>query len=130
MNYTIALFGEAQKGKFCFPYEIKHISQLFEHLGNPPKDSLGIYFAIQSLLYDRRLIFFRVKEEGFSRDDYLKGFNYLKNPDKVSKLSAIGLPNVGDHVIIDATYSINILHKSLVMISEKDLYDYLTSSRG
>jgi len=126
MNYTIALFGEAQKGKFSYPYEIKHLSQLAARLGNPPKDSLGLYFGIQALMYERKLIFIRVKEEGFSINDYLKGFHHLKNPDKFPKLNAIGLPNVGDHIILDATYPLCVLHKSLLLITEKDLYDYLT----
>ena len=58
----VAAFGEAEKGKFSFPYMIQNLAELNDHLGNPPEDSWGITYAIQTLLYHRELIFFRVEE--------------------------------------------------------------------
>ena len=98
-----------------------------ETLGNPPEGSRGIFFAIQFLLYEQELIYIRVKEEGFSTKDYLKGIKNLLNKKKVSQLTAICLPGVGDARIIDSTTPVLETHRALMITSECDLYDYLTS---
>lgn len=124
---TVFLFGEAERGEFCIPLSCHSLAYLSDHLGNPPGESKGISYAIQSLMYDRDLIFFRVKEEGFSVPDYMKGLDLLQKKDLGFSLSAICMPGVGDTTIIEATESICHLHKSLLIIDEKDLYDYLTA---
>lgn len=127
MRQVIFLFGEAEKGEFCTPLVCKSLPQLAETLGNPPEDSRGILYAVQTLLYDRELIFFRVKEEGFSTDDYMRGLKLLQDKKAFSPLSAICMPGVGDGQIIDASSPVCSLHRSCLIIDEKDLYDYLTS---
>jgi hypothetical protein len=129
MRQTIFLFGEAEKGDFCVPQLCKSLPQLADLFGNPPEDSLGILYGVQTLLYERDLIFFRVKEEGFSFHDYMKGIKLLQNKELVSSVNAICMPGVGDADIIEATYPICTLHKSFLIITEKDLYDYLTAFR-
>jgi len=124
---AIFLFGEAEKGDFCIPQLCKSLPQLAELFGNPPEDSLGILYAVQALLYKRDLIFFRVKEEGFSFADYMKGIKLLQNKELISSVSAICMPGVGDAEIIEATHPICTLHKSFLIVSERDLYDYLTT---
>jgi len=127
MNLTVALFGEAEKGEFHTPYYCKTLDQLCHFFGEPPsRDSRGLEFAIQALLYKRGVIYFRVHEEGFSLPDYMRGLNSLENKDLFPKISAIGLPGVGDGEIIEATSPICYLHKSFLIFSEGDLYDYLT----
>lgn len=96
-------------------------------LGNPPEQSRGIIFAVQSLLFDRELIFYRVKEEGFSTQDYMKGLKFLQSREVIPNLTAICMPGVGDAEILGATSSICSLHKSFLIIDQKDLYDYLTA---
>lgn len=123
--FTIALFGEAEKGEYHTPYLLKTLPQLEEHLGNPPANSKGLFFAIQSLLYQRELLFFRVKEEGFSLQDYLKGLHLLENRDAIRQISAICLPGVGDQEIIHATIPICLIYHSILITTEADLYDYL-----
>ena len=108
------------------PILCKSLPQLADTLGNPPEDTKGIPYAIQTLLYERELIFFRVKEEGFSTADYLRGFKLLQDKNHFSPLSAICMPGVGDTEIIEASTSICHLYKSCLIIDEKDLYDYLT----
>lgn len=71
--YTMALFGEAEKGEYRLPYVCTSLEQLVDNLGNPPAQSKGLFYAIQALLYRRQLIFFRVQEEGFNLPDYLGG---------------------------------------------------------
>jgi hypothetical protein len=127
MRRVVFLFGEAEKGEFCTPLVYKSLPQLAEELGNPPQDSKGILYAVQTLMYDRELIFFRVKEEGFSREDYMRGLNLLKNKDFFSPLSAICMPGVGDGEIIHAMSPLCSLYQSFLIVDEKDLYDYLTS---
>ena len=69
----------------------------------------------------------RVKEEGFSTKDYLKGMKHLLNKKTVSSLAAICLPGVGDARIIDAVHPVTSAHDALIITTERDLYDYLTS---
>ena len=125
----IALFGEAERGELSYPYCIKSIENLFDILGHPPDESFGIFFAVQSLLNNCDLIFFRVSEEGFSIGEYLVGFSYLKNKAHLSSLHGIAIPGVGDHKLIDETKKICTIYNSLLLVTEKDLYDYLTTNK-
>ncbi len=123
---TVALFGEAEKGEFRTPHIFHTIPQLHDGLGNPPKESLGIYYAIQALLHHSSLVFLRVREEGFSYPDYMYGIKVLK--EQLTDLSAICLPGVGDSEIIDTVVPVCAQYHSILIISEADLYDYLTES--
>ena len=128
MRHTVVLFGEAEKGKFQKPYKVNNLGQLVDALGNPPPESEGLFFAVQSLLYEREILYFRVAEEGFSDSDYFQGFQLLlREKELVQKIHALCLPRVGDARILDAASSIQEAHKSFLIINEKDLYDYLTS---
>ena len=126
MRHTVFLFGEAEKGDFCLPLACSSLPQLADTLGNPPGESKGILYAVQALLYGRDLLFFRVKEEGFSVQDYMKGLKLLQSKEISLPLSAICMPGMGDTIIIDATKAVCQQHKSFLIIDEKDLYDYLT----
>ncbi|HSX03186.1 MAG TPA: hypothetical protein VLG76_00470 [Rhabdochlamydiaceae bacterium] len=126
MSRCVFLFGEAEKGELCTPFYCRNLPSLFEKLGNPPEDSQGIHYALQTLLYQKDLIFFRVREEGFYTEDYMRGINLLKNQEVSSGLDAICMPGVGDEEIIEAATPLCQLYKSLLVITEKDLYDYLT----
>lgn len=127
MKHVVALFGESEKGQFKTPYFLRDLPQLMEWLGNCPPETEGVYFAIQSLLYNREVIYFRVAEEGFSKADYILGFRYLQDVEKVKELHALCLPGVGDKEILLASQSICERRQSLLIMSQKDLYDYLTS---
>ncbi len=125
--HNIALFGESEKGYFHKAYCCRSLEELSGCLGEPPSSECqGLAFAVQALMYGRQVLFFRVKEEGFSREDYLKGLQLLKEQTYLSKIAAIGLPGVGSSEIIEATTPICSSHKSLLIMSERDLYDYLT----
>ncbi len=127
MKYKMALFGEAERGQFKTPYKCCSLDQLVDYLGAPLPNTHGIEFAVQALLFKYELIFFRVKQEGYSTDDYLYGIKYLEKNYTETTLDAIGLPGVGDYEILDATINIINRFKTLLIISEKDLYDYVTS---
>ena len=129
MKIRIFLFGESQKGEVCTPLRITSMIQLSEQLGNPPDESIGIDYAIQTLLYDRELIFYRVREEGFSKEDYLRGVKLLYNHGDKLRPAAICLPGVGDRQIIEAIAPISRKLASPLILSQKDLYDYLTGSK-
>ena len=128
MKQVIALFGEAEKGAFKIPHTLRKLPQLVDLLGNPPEESEGLFFAVQAILYNRELIYFRVAEEGFSRVDYFSGLKYLENREKIKKVNAICLPGVGDPEILAASESVCQLHKSFLITNQKDLYDFLTSN--
>jgi hypothetical protein len=129
LRKTVFLFGEAEKGEFCTPLLLNDLFQLAESCGNPPPESLGIQYAVQALLFERELIYFRVKEEGFSISDYMRGLKLLENPGLFHNLAAICMPGVGDEGIIQATYQACSLHQSFLITSEKDLYDFLTHAK-
>lgn len=128
MKQVIALFGEAEKGAFKMPHQLNQLPQLVDLLGNPPKESEGLFFAIQAILYNRDIIFFRVAEEGFSHIDYMSGIKYLQDKEKVKRINALCLPGVGDPEILSASIHLCHLHKSLLITNQKDLYDFLTSN--
>ena len=128
MKQIVVLFGEAEKGAFKTPHKVNYLPQLVDLFGNPPGDSEGLFFAIQAILYNRDVLFFRVAEEGFSRIDYMNGLKYLGNNDTVKKVNALCLPGVGDPEILAASEEICHLHKSFLITNQKDLYDFLTSN--
>lgn len=125
IRQRIFLFGEAEKGDYCTPLTCRSLLQLSEMFGNPPEESQGILYAVQALLYERELIFFRVREEGFSTQDYLRGIKLLKNKQVGTDITAICMPGVGDNEIIEEASPLCRIYKSLLIITPKDLYDYL-----
>jgi hypothetical protein len=127
---TIALFGEAERGRFRTAYFCQSLQHLDEYLGNPPPNSKALYYAVQALLYKRSLIFFRVPEEGFSSEDYLFGMRLLKEQQLFPQLHAICLPGVGDPSIINAIEPLMISHHSILIMDQADLYDYLTAKNS
>lgn len=127
-KYTIALFGEAQKGKFQTPYYCDSLIKLSECLGAiPDEGGRGLDFAVRSLLFNLPVIYFRVQEEGFSLEDYYSGLALLKKKESFPKVSALCLPGVGDQEIIKVSDSICMIHKSFLIISESDFYDFITT---
>lgn len=129
MIYTIALFGEAEKGEFRTAYYCQSLEQLDEFFGNPPPNSKGLYYAVQALLFKRQLIFFRVSEEGFSTQDYLSGVRLLEQQKLIPQLDAICIPGVGDPDVLNAVYPICHQYHSILITNEADFYDFLTSGR-
>ncbi|MBA3958552.1 MAG: hypothetical protein H0X51_09220 [Parachlamydiaceae bacterium] len=125
--YTIALFGESEKGVFQMGYFLQTLPQLLEQLGNPPPNSRGLYYATQALLYHRDLLFFRVREEGFSYEDYLAGLQTLEKQSFMETITAVCLPGVGDLKIIHAMIPFCQTHHSILITNEADLYDYITA---
>ncbi len=120
---TMALFGEAERGQFKKAYVLRELPQLVDVFGNPPENSLGIHFAVQALLFQRELIYFRVEEEGYSVDDYYFGLKHLSS---VKKLHALCMPGIGEPEIMEVSQNICDKHSSVLITSQKDLYDYLT----
>lgn len=123
---TIVLFGEAEKGNYQTPYYCQSLPQLIDNLGNPPAESSGLFYAIQSILYNHPLFFFRVRDEGFSLNDYWNGIHVLQESLFISKVSAICMPGVGDEEVVEAVTPLCKTYHSVLITNEKDLYDYLT----
>ncbi len=126
MRSALFLFGEAQKGTFCQPKTCHNLLDLCNTYGEPPEESKGLHYAIQALMFDRELIFFRVHEEGYSKEEYMLGFRFLKKH-KILNLMAICMPGVGDKEILSAATPLCDQYRSLIIIDEKDLYDYLSA---
>jgi len=126
----IFLFSEAEKGEYCTPFRMPSLADLSEKFGNPAENSIGIDYAIQTILDGKELVFYRVHEEGFCREDYLQGTKLLENYGAKMRLSAICMPGTGDRQIIEAIAPVCQKLKAVLVLSEKDLYDYLTSVRS
>lgn len=129
--YTVVVFGEAQKGEFSTGYFCKTLWELERYLGHPPEDSRGLFFAIQALLFNRSILFFRVKEEGFSQQDYLMGAHLLESQplqtkNEMPQIAAIGLPGVGDEEIIQVMTPLCFLYHSILLTTESDIFDYVS----
>jgi len=129
MVYTIAIFGEAEKGSFRTAYFCQDLVQLDEYFGNPPEGSQGLYYGVQALLFKRNLIFFRVMEEGFSRQDYLYGLDLLEHQQLISQIHAICIPGVGDQEILTAITPVCEQYHSILISNEADFYDFLTERK-
>lgn len=127
MNYTIVLFGEAERGEYKTAYYCESLEQLDEYFGNPPHQSKGLYYAVQAILFRRHLIFFRVPEEGFSHEDYFFGVKLLEEQKLITHLDAICVPGLGDPQVLNALEPILKLYHSILITTESDFYDYLTS---
>lgn len=126
----MALFGEAEKGDFHTAYYCRSLADLAEHMGQPPHDSKGLYYAVQALLWQRELLFLRVQEEGYSVEDYLEGLRLLQSQKIITDLGAICLPGVGDGEIIDASVPLCDRFHSILIVTEADFYDYLTTKKS
>ena len=56
--------AKQKRGSFALRfYAIRFL--IFSALGHPPEDSIGISYAVQTLLYERTLFFFRAERRGF-----------------------------------------------------------------
>ena len=125
-THAIALFGEAEKGSFEKGLLCHEVGELMDCLGHPPPDSRGLYYAIQALLYQYELIFFRVEQEGFSKKDYFKGIKILSESPFIKSVDAICTPGVGDQGIINALLPLCYEHHQILITNESDFFDYLT----
>lgn len=126
MNPLVAVFGQASRGAFHQPICPRSLTELNALLGMPPAGSAGLNLAVQTLLFDNELVFFRVEEEGFSHADYWKGSRILLEWAQANrKIAALGLPGCGDKEIIAAVNPILALQHAVLILGEADLYDYL-----
>lgn len=125
MEHPIVIFGEAEKGQFLTFYECRSLEELSYHLGDLPEDTKGLSLAIQTLLYNYSVLYFRVEEEGFSQKDYLYGLNYLQE-NKIP-IEGLAIPGISDQMILKHASCICSLHQSVLISNEKDLYDCLTT---
>jgi hypothetical protein len=121
------IFGESEKGAFCRPTFCKQLVDLMRLFGHPPEMSQGLFFATQTLLLEKPCLFFRVEEEGYSVKDYLKGLDILKRDFEHLNIHAIGLPGVGSQSLIEKTERCLNKQRSLILLNDQDLFDYLTS---
>ncbi|SGA10320.1 hypothetical protein [Chlamydia abortus] len=130
MKLTIALFGEAEKGSYDTAYLCRSTTELYDHLGNGAATTKsGIALAIQALMYNYNVLYFRVREEGYCIDSYFFGLHFLNTQTTLKNITAMGLPGVGDQHIIEASKSLCRKYKSFLLFFEQDLYDLLTFNK-
>ncbi|MCB1213240.1 MAG: hypothetical protein KDK40_02980, partial [Chlamydiia bacterium] len=110
-------------------YSLFNLSELETTLGEPPPDSRGLLFAIQVLLYNHHLLFFRVEEEGFSTSDYLLALHMLDQAFEKKSVEALAAPGVCGGPLMDEVHKICERRDLLLLTNEADLYDYLTDTK-
>lgn len=126
---VIALFGESEKGALETAYYCRSLRELFEYLGEPPNETQGLFFAVQTLLLGTPIIYFRVREEGISLEDYFFGLHLLRDASTTFiRLQAIFLPGVGSRELIDEGVTLCRERQSLLIVREADFYDYMTDT--
>ncbi len=123
MKPTIVVFGESEKGLYDTAYVCNSVSDLYEHLGDGKS---GISLAIQALMYNYSVIFFKVEEEGYSIDSYFFGLHFLNSQAAINYIVALALPGVGDRYVIEASYSLCRKYHCILLFRNHDLYDLLT----
>lgn len=128
MKPTIFLFSESERGDFGKPLICRSLPQLYDIFGTEKGKTQGLHYAIQSLMYNREILFCRVKEEGFSVRDYMQGLSSLEQDKWAPHLQAIFLPGVGSVEIIEATERVCKKRGSILVVTPQDLYDYLLSA--
>ena len=121
------IFGEAEKGPFCRPVLCKEPLELFNQFGHAPQESYGLILALQSIFYQRPVLFFRVEEEGYSLNDYYKGLELLQTDWDSIPIQGIALPGVSNLEIIEKTERFIFKKRSLFLMNEKDFFDFLTN---
>ena len=124
---VVALFGEAEKGLLDTIYFCRTLRELFEYLGEPPDETHGIYFAVQTLLFGKQILYYRVREEGVSLEDYFSGLRLLKDIHSPNLcMQALFLPGVGSCELIEKSLDFCRERHSLLIVREADFYDYMT----
>lgn len=124
----IVLFGEAEKGEFGKGYCCFKLEELADIFGNPPDESLGLFYATQSLLYHHPLVYFRVPEEGFSKDHYVDGIQILGGSPWLEWIKAVCTPGLGDRATINSFLTFCTAHHQFLITNERDFFDYLMTN--
>lgn len=117
---SVAVFGQASKGETSNVYTINSHQELFCKIGDAPEGSKGIQYALEALDYGRRVYFIPVREEGCNSAEYYVALPRLFN----LGIDAVYIPGGGSFRLIE-----DLLQKlkAVILISESDAYDYLTS---
>ena len=116
----LAIFGQTEKGSLGSVYAIDNLTELFNKLGCATIDSKAIFYAIEAIYYDRKVLFVPVKEEGSNLEEYREGIKKLKQ----HSVDAIFVPGVGNASLL--SFATSTL-KAVVFMTGEDTYDYLTS---
>lgn|SRR3989338_4363988 len=121
---VISIFGESEKGEYEKFYPIADLAEAFEILGSPPKETEALQFSLQILGASQPILFFRVKEEGFSFDSYAKGIELLKVNSGPFTIQALFMPGLSDPNLIEKAREACEKHQAVLLITDKDFQDY------
>lgn len=124
----LTLIGEAEKGDLCTGVFCSSLWQLWDTFGEPPRETEGLFYAIQSLSFGKPVLFFRVEEEGFSLAEYEVCLESLDKAIPYSDpLGALFLPKVGTQEVIEHSLHICEEHAGILIMNDMDFFDYLSA---
>jgi len=125
---VVTLVGEAEHGELCKGILCSSVWQLWNTFGEPPTETQGLAFAVQSLLLGNKVLFYRIEEEGLSTNEYELCLRSLDSAVPLNvPLGALFLPGVGTNGIIEESLHICKRHSGVLIMTQKDFYDYLTA---
>jgi hypothetical protein len=125
---TILIFGESTNGELYKLLYLSSLQDISRALGEPSATGLGVPIAIQAMLSNHLVLFYTLKEEGVNFDHYQLGFKKLEKDLPLLPIEAIAIPGVSSRDILELATPFCNKHKSIILFSEKDLYDLKTGS--
>lgn len=127
MKDIVTIFGESEKGPLGVLLSVDSLPFLAESFGSPTENSVGIHLAIQTLMSDKIVLFYRVTEEGVDKNEYARGLKLLEGLD-LPALAALALPGIGDLEIQHLAKNVCKLKHSILIVNERDFYDLMTNT--
>lgn len=126
MKDVVTIFGESEKGPLGTLLSIDSLPKLAEALGVPTENSVGVHLAVQTLMSNKIVLFYRVTEEGSNIAEYTRGLKLLQELDMPS-LVALALPGIGDPEIQHLAKTLCKAKHSILIVNQRDFYDIMTT---
>lgn len=126
MKDVVTIFGESEKGPLGTLLSIDSLPKLAESLGVPTDGSEGLHLAVQTLMSNKTVLFYRVTEEGSNIAEYARGLKLLQELE-MPTLVALALPGIGDPEIQHLAKALCKAKHSILIVNQRDFYDIMTS---
>lgn len=120
----VIVFGEASRGVWGQMSSCSELLDLYQIYGEPTEGSLGLYWAIQALLKGKECLYWRVRQESLSLEDYHLGLNQLSSL-SLETWEGLFLPNMSESSVIEHAAAYCRQKQKLLLMDPLDLQDWL-----